>query len=41
MWKLRRVLGGTSGGGLELLLDRMKAFKTNAEFLAEVGKVSG
>jgi transcription termination factor Rho len=41
VWKLRRVLGGTSGGGLELLIDRMKAFKTNAEFLAEVGKVSG
>jgi transcription termination factor Rho len=41
VWKLRRVLGGTSGGGLELLLDRMKAFKTNADFLAEVGKVSG
>ena len=33
VWKLRRVLGGTSGGGLELLLDRMKAFKTNADFL--------
>jgi transcription termination factor Rho len=41
VWKLRRVLSGTSGGGLELLLDRMKAFKTNADFLAEVGKVSG
>ena len=41
VWKLRRVLGGTTGGGLELLLDRMKAFKTNADFLAEVGKVSG
>ena len=41
VWKLRRVLSGTSGGGLELLIDRMKAFKTNAEFLAEVGKVAG
>ncbi len=41
VWKLRRVLSATSGGGLELLIDRMRAFKTNAEFLAEVGKVSG
>ena len=41
VWKLRRVLSATSGGGLELLVDRMKAFKTNAEFLAEIGKVSG
>jgi transcription termination factor Rho len=41
VWKLRRVLSGTSGGGLELLLDRMRAFKTNADFLAEIGKVSG
>jgi transcription termination factor Rho len=41
VWKLRRVLSATSGGGLELLTDRMRAFKTNAEFLAEVGKVSG
>ncbi len=41
VWKLRRVLSATSGGGLELLTDRMRAFKTNAEFLAEIGKVSG
>ena len=41
VWKLRRVLSATSGGGLELLTDRMRAFKSNAEFLAEVGKVSG
>ena len=43
VWKLRRVLarGHAAAGGLELLIDRMKAFKTNDEFLAEVGKVSG
>ncbi len=45
-WKLRRVLSGLSGGegggsggaGLELLIDRMRTFKSNDEFLAEVAK---
>jgi transcription termination factor Rho len=42
VWKLRRVLSGMpAGSGLELLTDRMKTFKTNAEFLAEIGKVAG
>ena len=43
VWKLRRVLnglaeGGNGGPGLELLIDRMKTFKSNDEFLAEVAK---
>ena len=43
VWKLRRVLNalaseGSSAPGLELLLDRLKATKTNDEFLAEVAK---
>jgi transcription termination factor Rho len=43
VWKLRRVLNalaseGSSAAGLELLLDRLKATKTNDEFLAEVAK---
>jgi transcription termination factor Rho len=44
VWKLRRVLSGLgsdSGGvaaGLELLMDRLKTFKNNADFLAEVAK---
>ncbi|MGH9231498.1 MAG: transcription termination factor Rho, partial [Acidimicrobiales bacterium] len=44
VWALRRVLSGlssTDGGNaaaLELLIDRMKTFRTNAEFLAEVAK---
>ena len=46
VWKLRRVLSGMahdggSGAGLELLTDRMKTFKTNAEFLAEISKTAG
>jgi transcription termination factor Rho len=46
VWKLRRVLSGMAhdgagGAGLELLTDRMKTFKTNAEFLAEIGKATG
>jgi transcription termination factor Rho len=46
VWKLRRVLSGMAhegagGAGLELLIDRMKTFKTNAEFLAEIGKAAG
>ncbi len=44
VWKLRRVLSGLAsdnqhaGPGLELLLDRMKTFKRNREFLAEISK---
>ena len=43
VWKLRRVLNalatdGGHGGGLELLLDRLKTTKTNDEFLAEMAK---
>jgi transcription termination factor Rho len=46
VWKLRRVLSGmkhegSAKAGLELLTDRMKTFKTNAEFLAEIGKAAG
>jgi len=43
VWKLRRVLGGLAEGGsaaagLELLIDRLKTFRTNDEFLAEVAR---
>ena len=44
VWALRRVLSGlsSSDGGnaaaLELLIDRMKTFRTNDEFLSEVAK---
>ena len=46
VWKLRRVLSGLSGGdgegrsgaGLELLVDRLKTFRNNDEFLAEIAK---
>jgi transcription termination factor Rho len=43
VWKLRRVLsglaeGGSAAAGLELLIDRLKTFRTNDEFLAEIGK---
>jgi transcription termination factor Rho len=44
VWKLRRVLsglaadGGHPGAGLELLIDRMRTFRSNAEFLAEIAK---
>ncbi|MEM7337296.1 MAG: transcription termination factor Rho [Actinomycetota bacterium] len=42
-WKLRRVLSamgdeGNSAAGVEMLIDRLGTFKTNAEFLAEIGK---
>ncbi len=44
VWKLRRVLSGLAGDGsgaaaLELLVDRMRTFRSNDEFLAEVAKV--
>jgi transcription termination factor Rho len=43
VWKLRRVLSGlaSEGGaapGLELLVDRLKSFRTNDEFLNEIAK---
>ncbi len=43
VWKLRRVLSGLAADGnaapgLELLTDRLKTFRTNAEFLNEMGK---
>ena len=39
IWKLRRVLLALeSGPALELLIDRLKSSKSNAEFLAEVAK---
>ncbi len=44
VYKLRRVLSGMAADagspapGLELLLERMKSFRTNEEFLAEVAK---
>ncbi|HZD24514.1 MAG TPA: transcription termination factor Rho [Acidimicrobiia bacterium] len=42
VWKLRRVLLALEpGAALELLIDRLKTTKTNAEFLAEVAKSSG
>ncbi|MGH9085088.1 MAG: transcription termination factor Rho [Acidimicrobiales bacterium] len=47
VWKLRRVLsgmaneGGSGASGLELLIDRMKSFKSNKDFLAEIGKAQG
>ncbi|MGQ0833220.1 MAG: transcription termination factor Rho [Microthrixaceae bacterium] len=46
VWKLRRVLSAmaSEGGGatgLELLIDRMKSFRSNKEFLAEIGKAPG
>jgi transcription termination factor Rho len=46
VWKLRRVLSGLaaesgSGAGLELLIDRMRTFPNNAQFLAEIAKAPG
>ena len=43
VWKLRRVLsglaeGGSAAAGLELLMDRLKTFRTNDEFLNEIAK---
>jgi transcription termination factor Rho len=45
VWKLRRVLsglgeGGGGSAGLEMLIDRLKTFKTNDEFLTEVAKAA-
>ena len=39
VWKLRRVLNALDGGaGLELLIDKLRSTKTNAEFLTEIAK---
>ena len=43
IWKLRRVLNGlaedgTAAKALELLMDRIKTTRTNAEFLSEIAK---
>ena len=43
VWKLRRVLSGlaadgNAGPGLELLIDRLKTFRSNDEFLNEIAK---
>ena len=45
VWKLRRVLAGVGGDGgskpgVELLIERHAAFKTNDEFLAEIAKAT-
>jgi len=46
VWKLRKVLtamgaDGQPGAALELLVDRMRSFHTNAEFLAEIDRQAG
>jgi transcription termination factor Rho len=42
VWKLRRVLLALEpGAALELLIDRLKTTKSNADFLAEVAKNTG
>ncbi|HVL27254.1 MAG TPA: transcription termination factor Rho [Acidimicrobiales bacterium] len=39
VWKLRRVLNALEpGAGLELLMDKIKSTRSNAEFLAEIAK---
>ena len=43
VWKLRRVLSGLAADGnaapgLELLMDRLRTFRTNDEFLNEIAK---
>jgi transcription termination factor Rho len=46
IWKLRRVLNAISsdnspGAGLELLIDKMRQTRSNAEFLREIAKTPG
>jgi transcription termination factor Rho len=46
VWKLRRVLGaisqdGTPAAGLELLIDKIRTTRSNAEFLAEIARSPG
>jgi transcription termination factor Rho len=44
IWKLRRVLAamadesGSNAGGIEMLTDRLRTFRTNDEFLDEIAK---
>ncbi len=39
VWKLRRVVNALEGGqGIELLVDRLKQFRTNDQFLDEIAK---
>ncbi len=38
VWKLRRVLLALETGAIELLIDRLKSTKSNAEFLLSVAK---
>ncbi|MDE0368598.1 MAG: transcription termination factor Rho, partial [bacterium] len=39
VWKLRRVLLGLEpGAALELLIDKLRTSKSNADFLAEVAR---
>ena len=39
VWKLRRVLHALEGGaGLELLIDKLRHTKSNAQFLVEIAK---
>ena len=41
VWRLRRVLHAlqSDGGALELLIDKMRSTRSNAEFLREIAKV--
>ncbi|MHB8190009.1 MAG: transcription termination factor Rho [Ferrimicrobium sp.] len=46
VWKLRRVLNaitqeGSAAAGLELLMDKIRSTRSNAEFLAEIARTSG
>ena len=44
IWKLRRVLSamaddtGSNAAGIEMLTDRLRTFRTNEAFLAEIAK---
>jgi transcription termination factor Rho len=42
VWRLRRVLLALPepAAGLELLIDRLKSTKSNAEFLSDVAKTA-
>ncbi len=46
VWKLRRVLNaitqeGSAGAGLELLIDKIRSTRSNAEFLSEIARSAG
>ena len=38
LWKLRRVLLALESGAVDLLIDRLKTTKSNAEFLLNIAK---